>query len=130
MTNITVFCCYNDLYGDADPRQFGKAMAKSAHKIELACSSRVEPIHILKAIENGADGVLVVACPESECKLIEGSRRAGKRVEQARRLLSEAGIEPERVMIVRPEPPSAPKFSEIFKEAEAAFAKLGVLHLK
>jgi F420-non-reducing hydrogenase iron-sulfur subunit len=130
MANITVFCCSNSLYGDGDPRKMGKAAAGSAHKIELACSSRVETIHILKAIENGADGVLIIACPESECKLLEGSRRAGKRVEHARRLLAEAGLEPERVAIVRPEVPSALKFATIIKEAEAGFAKIGAAAVK
>ncbi|MFA6450164.1 MAG: hydrogenase iron-sulfur subunit [bacterium] len=132
MANITVFCCSNSLYGDADPWQAGKAKAKAknAHKIELACSSRVETIHILKAIENGAEGVLIIACPESECKLIEGSKRTGKRVESAKRLLGEIGVEPERVMIVRPPVPSAPNFNEIVKEAEAVFSKLGAANGK
>jgi F420-non-reducing hydrogenase iron-sulfur subunit len=129
MANITIFCCSNSLYGDADPFQAvkDKAKAKNNHKIELACSSRVETIHILKAIENGADGVLIIACPESECKLIEGSRRTGKRVESAKRLLSEIGVEPERVVIVRPPVPAAANFNEIVNEAEAGFSKLGAV---
>ena len=130
MANLTVFCCYNSLYGPEGGRNGGKAVIKGAHKIEVACGGRIEAIHILKAIENGADGVLVVVCPESECKLIEGSRRAGKRVEAARRLLGEAGVEPERVMLARPEPPSAQKLEALVKEAEAAFDKLGHLQIK
>jgi coenzyme F420-reducing hydrogenase delta subunit len=122
---LTVFCCHNCLYGDADPRAVGKAGSRSADKIEVACSSRVEAIQILKAIETGADGVLVVACPESDCKLIEGSARAGKRVDFAKRLLAETGYEPERVMIKRPARPAAAQLESLVREAEAALGELG-----
>ncbi len=122
---LTVFCCHNSLYGDNDPRTVGKAAVKGAHKIEVACASRVEAIHILKAIENGADGVLLVACPESDCKLIEGSIRAGKRVDHAKKLLAEIGYEPERVTIKRPARPAAAQLEAIIKETEAEIAKLG-----
>jgi len=126
MAEMTVFCCYNSLYGSSiAAKTAGKAAMKGVHKIEVACSSRVEAIHILKAFENGADGVLIIACPERDCRLMEGSLREGKRVNAARRLLAEAGLEPERIMIVRPDPPTAPKFASIVKEAEAVFDKLG-----
>ncbi len=71
--NITVFCCHNCLYGGADVRESEKVRADGVNKIELPCSSRLEPLHILKAFESGADGVVVIACPEKVCRLIRGS---------------------------------------------------------
>ncbi|MBC7344493.1 MAG: hydrogenase iron-sulfur subunit, partial [Clostridia bacterium] len=53
--------------------------------------------YILKAFENGADGVMVVGCQEGNCKDISGNVRARKRVEYARRLLEEVGLERERL---------------------------------
>lgn len=123
--NITAFCCHNSLYGGADARSMGKALARGVHKIELPCGGRLEAIHILKALENGADGVVVIVCPESECGLMEGSARVTRRVGTTRKLMAEAGLEPERLMLFKPERPSAGKLSGILKEARAALEKLG-----
>ncbi len=113
-----------------DARKRGRAEAPGIWKIEMPCSSRVEAIHILKAIENGSDGVIVLACPERTCRMIEGSRRAEKRIAKAKKLLAEAGIEPERVALVRAEPPVAGKFERVIAEAKAAIKKLGPTPLK
>ena len=58
--NITAFCCHNSLYGADGRGVFEKAAVPGVHKVELPCGSRLEPTHILKAFENGADGVAVV----------------------------------------------------------------------
>jgi F420-non-reducing hydrogenase iron-sulfur subunit len=115
--NITAFCCNNSLYGHGAAGTGTKAGAKGLRIIELPCSSRLDPIHILKAFENGADGVVVIACPETECRMQKGSKLAAKRVEYTKQLLEEAGVNPARLMLFRPEIPSAPKIAEIAKEA-------------
>lgn len=66
----------------------------------LPCSSTVEVGHLIKLIEQGADAVLVIACPENRCQLFTGSSHAGKRIGYARNLLNEVGIEPSRLRIV------------------------------
>lgn len=121
--NLTAFCCHNSLYDFSENGDTRKIDVKGLHKIEVPCSSRVDPIHILKAFENGADGVLLVACPETRCRMQRGSRMAGKRVDFARQLLKEAGVNPERLMVFRPDVPSAPKLAQIVAEARAALEK-------
>ena len=121
---ITAFCCYNSLYGALLNGEGKRARVEGLHKIELPCSSRVDPIHILKAFENGADGVIVVACPEAVCRMQKGSKLAGKRFEYTRKLMEEAGINPERLMLFRPDVPSAPKLPQIVAEARAVLEKL------
>jgi len=71
-----------------------------ARFIEVPCSSEVRTEFFVKLIESGADGVLLVACPETECRFLLGSRRAGSRLDYARKLLSEATIEAARLSIV------------------------------
>jgi coenzyme F420-reducing hydrogenase delta subunit len=68
--------------------------------IDVPCTGTVAPIDLLGALERGADGVLVVACPDGGCHHLDGERRADRRVAYARAALAEAGLDPERVRIV------------------------------
>ena len=127
---ITAFCCHNSLYGISGNSRKKKVNVRGVRKIELPCSSRLDPLHVLKAFENGTDGVIVVACPRSVCRMIQGSARAASRVEYIKKLIGEAGLEPERIMLFSPEPPSADEFEKIVSEAAAEFEKLGPSPIK
>jgi hypothetical protein len=52
---------------------------------------------LLKAFEDGADGVCVIGCPEDECHNVMGSKRAGHRVLAVRKALEELGVEGDRI---------------------------------
>lgn len=65
--------------------------------IELPCSGRVDEVMMLKALRQGAWATIVVACLEGNCKNRTGNYQARKRVDEVRSLLSQLGLEPERV---------------------------------
>lgn len=65
--------------------------------IKLTCSGRIEPIHILKAFEAGADAVFVAGCQPGDCHFLEGNLRGKKWVAYTKKLLAEVGLEPERL---------------------------------
>ena len=65
--------------------------------IELPCSGRVDEVMMLKALRQGAWGAMVVACLDGNCKNRTGNYQARKRVDEVRSLLSQLGLEPERV---------------------------------
>ena len=65
----------------------------------IPCSGRLEPVHLLRALEEFADLAYVVTCPEGACRYFEGNLRARRRVEQAQKVLFQIGLEPERVGI-------------------------------
>lgn len=69
------------------------------HEIAIPCSGKLQPEHLLKAFEAGADGVCVLACPEDGCHYLEGSRRLRRRAEYVRTLLDELGLGGERLML-------------------------------
>ncbi len=66
----------------------------------VPCTGRVEEIMVLRAFENGADGVMVVGCLEGDCHFQVGNLRARKRVERVDKLLGAAGIGIGRVRMV------------------------------
>jgi coenzyme F420-reducing hydrogenase delta subunit len=60
--------------------------------IRVPCTGRVDVVHILKAFENGADGVYVAGCLEGNCHFAEGNYWAKRRVRYAKKILDEIGI--------------------------------------
>ncbi len=64
------------------------------------CSGRVEPDLVLRALRQGADGVLIAGCHPGECHYIEGNLKAMRRYVMLRRMLDQFGIERERVQLV------------------------------
>lgn len=65
--------------------------------IQVPCTGRVDIIHILRAIEDGADGVYIAGCLEGECHFLNGNIKTRKKVEYVKKVLKEIGFEPERV---------------------------------
>jgi heterodisulfide reductase subunit A len=68
--------------------------------IELPCSARLDPLHVLYAYLNGADGVMLALCPPDECHYENGNRRAEERVTHLREQLAANGIDPRRLGLV------------------------------
>lgn len=93
--------------------------------IQMPCTGRVDVIHLLKAIEDGADGVYVAGCLEGECHFLTGNLKAKKRVQYVKGVLEELGLEPERVEMFNLSAGEGPRFAEIAKEMVERIEKLG-----
>jgi F420-non-reducing hydrogenase iron-sulfur subunit len=93
--------------------------------IQVPCSGRVDILHLLKAIEDGADGVYVAGCLEGECHYLTGNLKAKKRVRYVKKVLSEIGIEPERVEMFNLSSGQGPRFAEIAREMVERIQELG-----
>ena len=68
--------------------------------VRLMCSGRLDPTFVLKALANGADGVIITGCHPGECHYLEQNYKALRRVKLLKRTLMPMGIEPERVKLV------------------------------
>lgn len=68
--------------------------------IRMMCSGRMDPTFILKALAEGADGVLLTGCHPGECHYLEQNYKALRRYLMLRRTLPQFGVEPERVKLV------------------------------
>jgi len=96
----------------------------------MPCSSKIEPQHLLKLIEQGVDGVVVVACPEEQCQFMIGSNRAERRVKYAGTLLDEVGMSPDRLALVRRQGLSADDIMAIAGETASSISPLGQNSIK
>ena len=108
---IVVFCCAESAYHAADRAGMLKmAYPSQVRIIPVPCAGRVDTLHILKAFENGAAGVLVMGCPEGACRHLEGNIRTRERVRYVQNMLEEMGLDGKRVKMVGLGPDMAWKF--------------------
>ncbi len=68
-------------------------------EVVVPCAGRLQPEHLLKAFEGGADAVAVVCCEEGNCHHHEGNKRCRRRIEVVSSLLAEIGLGKDRLML-------------------------------
>jgi coenzyme F420-reducing hydrogenase delta subunit len=98
--------------------------------IKVPCSGRVAIIHMLKALEEGADGVIVAGCLEGDCHYQSGNLRAKKRVIYVQEILEKIGMEPERVAMYNLSAGEGPRFAELAREMTEKVKELGPSPIK
>jgi coenzyme F420-reducing hydrogenase delta subunit len=116
---IIGFCCQNAVNEKIRAPGGRLSFEPAVRLIFLPCSSKLETLGIVKAFESGADGVFVLGCPEGGCKMMDGNRREKKTVEYTRRLLSETGVDEERLFFFQ----SGPDRENAVEEAVDAMMK-------
>lgn len=95
---ITVFTCIYCGYMSADTAGALRLQYPPNIKlIRLPCTGKTDVHYILKAFEEGADGVYVVGCPIGNCHHVRGNERGKARVERAKKILDEIGLGSERL---------------------------------
>ena len=98
---IVAFCCHYCAYAAADLAGSMRLEYPQAIKvIELPCSGKLDVIYVLRAFEDGADGVMVAGWLEGDCHYLEGNLNARRRVEYVQKLLVEIGLEAKRIRMV------------------------------
>jgi len=98
--DVVVYLCTNCIPQGVDlPRQWDQDGSRILVR-EVPCSGKMDGQYLLHAMEGGARGFCVVACPKGDCHLSQGNYRAEIRVRTVRRLLAEIGLPPERAQLV------------------------------
>jgi len=131
LPEITVFTCIYCGYTAADMAgTTGIQYPADIKLFKLPCTGKTDVLYILKAFEQGADAVMVVACQKGTCHHLEGNLRAQKRVERTKELLKEIGLGPERVEIFFMTGSQGYTFAAAVEEMTERVRKLGANPLK
>jgi len=94
--------------------------------IRVMCSGRVDPLFILEAFKDGADGVLVAGCHlPSDCHYINGNYKAKARVMLLKKVLEDFGIEPERLRLEWVSASEGDRFASVVRDMVEQLKKLG-----
>lgn len=90
---VLIFACHWCHYGGANLGQRGQFDYPPGVKLlRTTCTGRIGPNYILKAFQFGADGVMVMGCPDGDCHYIEGNRNYHEREEVILDLLETMGV--------------------------------------
>ena len=108
----------------------GLCYSASVKVIRISCLSRLHLGLILKAFELGADGVLVMTCPEGKCHFLEGNLRAKRRVKHAKEILAEIKLESDRLQIYQRQNSVTGQFEEIIDDMRTKIKNIGPSPLK
>jgi F420-non-reducing hydrogenase iron-sulfur subunit len=90
---IVAFLCNWCTYGAADLAGVSRlSYPSNIRPIRVMCSATVSPHHMLKALQEGADGVLIGGCHIGDCHYIAGNHMTIKRVRFMQDFLEMMGL--------------------------------------
>ena len=93
--------------------------------LRVPCSGRVDPLLVVKAFAEGADGVLVAGCHPGDCHYSEGNYYARRRYAVMQRLMEYLGLEPDRLRIEWVSASEGVKFSKVVSDLTEKVKALG-----
>ena len=123
---ILAFCCNWCSYAGADLAGVSRFQyPPNIRIIRVMCSGRVDPTFILKALELGADGVLIAGCHPGDCHYIAGNYKARRRIPLLKEVLDQLGIEGERVHLEWVSASEGARFAEVVSNFTQTIKNLG-----
>ena len=128
---ITAFTCIYCGYMSADTAGALRLQYPPNVKlVRLPCTGKTDVNYILKAFEQGADGVYVVGCPIGNCHHVRGNERGNARVERAKELLDDIGLGGERLDMFFVSGGMGATFAQLAQEVTERIRALGPNPLK
>lgn len=98
---IVAFCCHYCAYTAADMAGSQRiSYPPNVKIIRVPCTGKVDAIHLMKAFEEGADGVYVAGCLTGDCHFKNGNTRAQARVRFVQTYLEQIGWEKDRLAMI------------------------------
>ena len=123
---IVAFLCNWCSYAGADLAGVSRLQyGPNVRIIRVPCSARVNPQYIVKALQNGADGVLVSGCHPGDCHYISGNLVARRKFALTKALLEFVGVEPERVQFSWVSASEGGRFADLMNRVIADVRRVG-----
>ncbi|MDI6774408.1 MAG: hydrogenase iron-sulfur subunit [Verrucomicrobiota bacterium] len=123
---IVAFLCNWCSYAGADLAGISRLQyPPNARVVRVPCSGRINPLHILRALQEGADGVLVSGCHPGDCHYISGNLVARRKFALMKRFIEHIGVEPGRVQFSWMSAAEGPRFAALIKQVTDDVKQLG-----
>jgi F420-non-reducing hydrogenase iron-sulfur subunit len=123
---IVAFLCTWCSYAGADLAGVSRLQyPPNIRVVRVPCSGRINPLFILAALQNGADGVLVSGCHPGDCHYLSGNLVARRKFNTIKDLLAYVGIEPGRVQFSWVSASEGGRFSDLVRQVSEDVKKLG-----
>ncbi len=123
---ILAFLCNWCSYAGADLAGVSRIQyPPNVRVIRVPCSSRINPLFILKALQQGIDGVLVAGCHPGDCHYISGNYVARRKFAIIKSLLEYIGVEEDRVQFAWVSAAEGARFAQVIKKVTEKVRRLG-----
>jgi len=93
--------------------------------IRVMCSSRVDPLFILRAYLTGADGVLLAGCHPGDCHYQEGNYYTRRRFAMLKKVVEEIGLESDRLRLSWVSASEGQRYAKVATEFTKKITELG-----
>ena len=128
---IIAFLCNWCSYAGADLAGISRVQyPPNVRVIRVMCSGRLDPTFVLKALNDGADGVLIGGCHPGDCHYLEGNYKAMRRYKLLTKLLDQIGVERERVRLAWISAGEGERFAQVVTEMTETVRELGPFERK
>ncbi len=126
---IVAFVCTWCTYTGADLAGTSRLqMPPNVRVVRLNCSSRVDPLFVMKAFERGADGVIISGCHPGDCHYSTGNYYARRRFAVFREMLDFMGVDERRLTMSWVSASQGGKWRDVVSEAITRAKELGPFH--
>ena len=98
--------------------------------VRVMCTGRIDPLFILKAFQDGADGVLVSGCHFGDCHYLEGNFKAAKRMFLLKSVLKNIGLDDKRLRMTFVSASEGAKWGTVMTDVVKTIHELGPSPLK
>ncbi|UCD08962.1 MAG: FAD-dependent oxidoreductase [Dehalococcoidales bacterium] len=117
------FCCQYGLFGTGTLAGLWRGTKAGVWIVPVLCIAKVEPSHLLRAFESGAEGVFIAGCGD-QCARENTASQVSKRVNKVKGVLESIGIEPERLKLFIPgtvDSDPVTEINEAFEEISGSY---------
>jgi len=123
---ILCFACQWCSYAAADLAGVSRIQyPPNVRILRVPCSGRVDVLHVLKAFQRGADGVVITGCLIGDCHYIDGNVKAKERVDVMKKSMNSLGIDPKRLEIGFASSSEGQKFATMMTDFVKQIERLG-----
>ena len=123
---IVAFCCHYCAYTAADMAGSMRLSYPPNVKIfRVPCAGKVDAIHVMRALQRGADGVYVAGCLSGDCHFKNGNLKAARRLKYLKSLLNEIGIGGDRVEMIMMSAGMGERFAQAATDFTQRIRELG-----
>ena len=98
--------------------------------VRRMCSGRLDPLFIMKAFVDGADGVLVSGCHFGDCHYLEGNYKSAKRMFLLKSVLKDLGVEDRRLRMTFVSASEGAKWAKVVEDVVKTINDLGPSPIK
>lgn len=93
--------------------------------VKLPCTGKTDSRYLLKAVEDGAEGVYVVACPKGNYHHVRGNERSELRVQHPKEIMDQIDLGGERLNMYFMSGGQGKSFADAAEEITERICELG-----